>query len=1559
MKKHLFFLLVFITLSTNKLLAQTASATITYTGFQACGGCTVCGADYWCFNTASSYCGNTVPCRTVSFTDPCPPGNIVTSVTVNYFSADCAGGAMTASINGQATPTVNEGNTGCLCSNSPCAQSATSSATYPCGLPGYVNGGVNNLQMCTGASVCINRVVLVFSYAPANQATPATQPPAPTGPTSVCAGTTYTYSVSAVNASTYTWSVPPGWTINSGQGTTTITATPGGAGNICVVASNLCGSSASSCLAVNISTPSTAPASASASPNPICPSTPTTLSVSGGSLGVGANWNWYAGGCGGAVVGTGSSIVVSPASNTTYFVNAVGTCNTTACASVAVNVGATTPPPGAPTGSTSVCYGDTQPYSTSGSAGATSYTWTVPGGAVINSGQGTSSISVTFGSGSGNVCVTASGPCGTSSASCTPVTLTAPAVATFSYPGSPYCQNAANPFPTFSGGGTAGTFTASPGGLSINSANGQVNLGASSPGTYTVTNTIAATGGCPAVTATSNITVTPLPVATFSYAGSPYCQNAANPSPTYSGGGVAGNFTSSPAGLSINAGSGLIDLLSSTPGTYTVTNSVGASGGCPGTSASSTVTINPVDNASFTYPASTFCQSGTDPIASITGTGGGTFSASPGGLVFINTSTGEIDLSASALNTYTITYSTPGACPASSTVSLTITNAPSASFSYASGSYCQNAANPSPVFGAGASGGTFTFSPAGLSIDPATGIVDLAGSTPGTYTITNTIAAASGCASSTATASITIDPNQSAAFSYSTSTFCQSGTDPVPVITGAAGGTFSSSPAGLTFVNASTGEIDLSASALNTYTITYTSPGPCASTATVSITIANAPSATFSYSGGATTFCQSDPNPTPTGNLGTFSSSSSGLVFVSTTTGEISLAGSTAGTYTVYNTISGGGCATSIDSLVITINASPVITNASGLQLICTGNSCSFVPTSSIAGSTYTWTASGSSGAVSGYSGSGTGNIAELLSNSGTTSETVTYVLTCTNGSCSSTTPFNFVVTVDPVPTITNPPGTQTICSGNAASFVPTSGVTDATFNWSASSTTITGFTASGTGNIADILTNPGTTMDSVIYSITASGPAPSSCAGTTPYNFVVYVNPVPIITNPSGTQTICSSGLASFTPTSSIPGASYTWTTSASSPSVTGFSATGSGNISETLVNSGTTSESVTYAITAISPAPDSCSSSAPFNFVVTVDPIPTISNVSNSQSICSGATASFTPTSAVAGSSYSWTSSVTSGAVSGSAGAGSGNISEVLTNTSATSGTVTYAITPVGPAPSSCTSASPFNLTVTVNPLPAADSSSMVVTNANCGLSTGSVTGVAVVSGTSPITYSWQDSSGNVVGTNLDLTNVAPGNYILTITDSNSCSVQIGGANGISIVPTAGVTAAFTATPTTGETPLTVNFANQSVGGVNYVWQFGTGDSSTVVNPVYIYTPLGSFTACLIADNGAGCSDTACSVIDVFINSVFVIPNVFTPNGDNINDVFAVQGKGLKTMDANIFNRWGEKEYEWHTTNGGWDGRTSSGVPAPDGTYFFMIKATGIDGKEYEEKGSFTLIR
>jgi PKD repeat protein len=89
---------------------------------------------------------------------------------------------------------------------------------------------------------------------------------------------------------------------------------------------------------ITVHSTSTAPTGATASPSAICPGGSSTLTVSGGSLGSGASWNWYSGSCGGTFVGTGFSISVSPSSTTTYYVRAEGTCNTTSCVSVTVTL---------------------------------------------------------------------------------------------------------------------------------------------------------------------------------------------------------------------------------------------------------------------------------------------------------------------------------------------------------------------------------------------------------------------------------------------------------------------------------------------------------------------------------------------------------------------------------------------------------------------------------------------------------------------------------------------------------------------------------------------------------------------------------------------------------------------------------------------------------------------------------------------------------------------------------------------------------------------------------------------------------------------------------------------------------------------------------------------------------------------------------------------------------------------------------------------------------------------------------------------------------------------
>jgi gliding motility-associated-like protein len=103
-------------------------------------------------------------------------------------------------------------------------------------------------------------------------------------------------------------------------------------------------------------------------------------------------------------------------------------------------------------------------------------------------------------------------------------------------------------------------------------------------------------------------------------------------------------------------------------------------------------------------------------------------------------------------------------------------------------------------------------------------------------------------------------------------------------------------------------------------------------------------------------------------------------------------------------------------------------------------------------------------------------------------------------------------------------------------------------------------------------------------------------------------------------------------------------------------------------------------------------------------------------------------------------------------------------------------------------------------------------------------------------------------------------------------------------------------------------------------------------------------------------GCYDTITMTIHV---QGIDIPNVFTPNGDGVNDFFVIDNHGMQTLQTLIFNRWGEKVFEWNTTHTDWDGKGLDGEDVSEGVYYYILTAVGEDGHPYEERGAVTLIR
>lgn len=89
--------------------------------------------------------------------------------------------------------------------------------------------------------------------------------------------------------------------------------------------------------------------------------------------------------------------------------------------------------------------------------------------------------------------------------------------------------------------------------------------------------------------------------------------------------------------------------------------------------------------------------------------------------------------------------------------------------------------------------------------------------------------------------------------------------------------------------------------------------------------------------------------------------------------------------------------------------------------------------------------------------------------------------------------------------------------------------------------------------------------------------------------------------------------------------------------------------------------------------------------------------------------------------------------------------------------------------------------------------------------------------------------------------------------------------------------------------------------------------------------------------------------------ITEELIIPNVFTPNQDGINDTYFISAKGLNEFHMVIVNRWGNVVFETDDLQSSWDG-TSNGTPCEDGTYFYMITAKSAS-KEYKKQGHITI--
>jgi len=324
------------------------------------------------------------------------------------------------------------------------------------------------------------------------------------------------------------------------------------------------------------------------------------------------------------------------------------------------------------------------------------------------------------------------------------------------------------------------------------------------------------------------------------------------------------------------------------------------------------------------------------------------------------------------------------------------------------------------------------------------------------------------------------------------------------------------------------------------------------------------------------------------------------------------------------------------------------------------------------------------------------------------------------------------------------PSANDVTCSGSTSLSFATyyQGITPLPFDWNINTSANVSGATSGTnyinfdaganeyfGTFTQNLSNTSTTSGTVDYTIKlkyTENPYPACYGDSFIKTVTVYPIPLPVI---SGLQSVCANQAGVIYSTNNSSGNGYTWT-------ITGGAITSGQGTNSITVTWGSGS-SGTLAVKEFFQTSQCAGQTS--GFPVTINALPSITNTAAQLQpvICNGITLNFTPTSSLSSSTYSWTSSV-SGSITGASPSGSGTITNTLLNNIATSGTVTYAITP---SANGCIG-SPVNYIVTVNATPN-------VLNSDKSICSGQSTNMSLTSNVAGATFSWTVvSSSGITG-------------------------------------------------------------------------------------------------------------------------------------------------------------------------------------------------------------------
>ncbi len=1100
-----------------------------------------------------------------------------------------------------------------------------------------------------------------------------------------------------------------------------------------------------------------------------------------------------------------------------------------------------------------------------------------------------------------------------------------------------------------------GTYLWAPGGATTQS----ITITPGSTTTYTVTYT----NGCP-VSDTALVTVNNCNCTVTAGNTGPVCVNGTFGLTASAVVGATGYAWTGPSGYTSNTQNPTGLVASATAGTYTYTvNATTALGTCTATTA---VVVNPNAIITLTSAVGTNAQSvciGTamTPIT-YSVTGGGTGAGVTGLPVGISSSFsgGVLTISGNPTISFNYTVTTTGTC-AQTTATGSVTVTPNAAIALTSPvgtnaqTLCSNIAIAPITYSVtgGGTGAGVTGLPTGVTGSYSGGVFTITGTPSVTGTFNYTVTTTGTCNQVTAIGTITINPGAVITLTSAVGTNAQSlcvNTAIIPITysitSGGTGASVTGLPTGISgSYSGGVFTISGTSATTGTYNYTVTTTGPCPPvTATGSIIVSpnaaivltsavgtdaqtlciNMPisAITYSVTGGGT---GAGVTGLPAGITGSYS----GGVFTISGTPTVS------GTFN-YIVTTTGACAqvTATGSIVVTPDAAIVLTSAVGSdsQTLCNNTAMASITYSITGGGT----GAGVTGLPSGVTGSFFGGVFTI---SGTPTGTGTFNYTVTTtGTCAQVTATgSIIISSDAVITLTSAIGTnaQTLCINTALGAITysvTGGGTGAS---------VTGLPAGVTGSYSGgvfTITGTPTATGTFNYTVTTTG----TCAQTTATgSIIVNPNAAIALTSVAGTnaQTLCVNTI--------LTSITYSVTGGGTGASVTGLPAGVTGSYSGGVFTiSGTPTATGTFNYT-VTTTGTCAQTTATGSIIVTPNAAIVLTSAvgTNAQTLCvnTGLTSI----------SYSVTGGGTGAGVTGLPAGITGSYSGgvfTISGTPTVSGTFNYTVTTTG----TCAQTTATG-TIIVNPIPAtpiAGNNSPICAGSQLDLTSNAVTGA---------TYNWTGPNGFTASiedptVSANATIAMSGTYSVTVTVAGCTSLA--GTTSVSVNPSPIASFTTSPNPATGASPLVVSFTNTSQNATTYSWNFGDNTSSVSANPPSNTYTTGVYTVVLTATNNL-CTSTASVTVIVYDNYSIFIPNVFTPNGDNNNEIFKITATGVSTFDAIIFDRWGLKMSEWHDVSGGWNGRTKGGAEARDGTYYYIITLKAADGTDHEYKGYLMLLK